>query len=352
MRFRKSVLCVIVVVAVALLAAPTQAQEQPIPYDTCELGKWQVDVLYAGRVSCEAAYAANPAFVEAPSSGECTGVRYTVVSGNTNQIAQAAVLAYNPSYLYPDLYVGAVAGPTSSNVVNDPCIGDSATNSGIGSCHEQAIRYNPDDVADGPFWFVVPGVRQLSATTLTLKSNKINRCEILGVGDLMDENVLPAGCVPSCGNFDPDQQILKSEIIQFDECFVQFDFDLFTGEIVDFYLPQVCDPSSSGCCDLSVGCGGGSGDQDCCAWDPINQEDVDKCNAFEIEGGVESLELVVDGDALPSGTAAKTFENAISFGFGNFGDGYLSTGDDSCTCRMFAGKVFCWGSPCPAYSLK
>ena len=326
MRFKYVLLCVFTVAAAALVATPIQAQEQPMPNDSCTLGKWQVDVLYAGRVSCEAAYptVGDPAFVEAADSGECTGVRYTVVSGNINQIAQAAVLAYNPSYLYQNGYVEAVAGPTSSNVVNAPCVGDSATNSGVGSCHEQAIRYNPDDVADGPFWFVVPGVRQLSATTLTLKSNKIDRCEILGVGDLMDENTLPAGCVPSCGNFDEDQSIIKTEVIDFDGCKARFDFDLNNGSVLQF----------GGVCDNTVFTG--INVAYCCAEyypdDATCGADCEFPAFYDLDD--EDDPIIVE---LPDGTGVPL----------RFGDGLITIGTGTCSCRVIGGRVYCWGKPCP-----
>jgi hypothetical protein len=47
---------------------------------------------------------------------------------------------------------------------------------------------------------------------------------------------------------------------------------------------------------------------------------------------VEGLQLTLDGDDL---------------GTGKFGDGYIQSGEQSCTTRIVGGKVYTWGSPCP-----
>ena len=36
-----------------------------------------------------------------------------------------------------------------------------------------------------------------------------------------------------------------------------------------------------------------------------------------------------------------------SLGKGKFGDGYISTGEESCTTRVVGGRVYTWGAPCP-----
>lgn len=295
MRSREYLLCSVCIVAVMLLALPVGA-EDPAPAEGCDLGFWDAVVDYFGPVDCAVPNdPADPAYLVPDSDGLCTGVQYTV--NGTKPLAHSAILAYNPAFLYPlNGYVDARVGP--SGTVQALCVGDEATNSGVGSCHEQAIRFNPDDVVDGPFWFVVEGLRQPSATTLTLKANKTFRCEIKGVGDLVDENVLPAGCVPSCGNFNPDQTLTKTEKLNFHGCEVVFEFDLNTGEVVDAFLTQE------------------SQDNDC---------DFD-------EGSVAELELKVDN---------------VSFGFGKFGDGMISTGGNTCSCRVIGGRWWCWGRPCP-----
>jgi len=36
-----------------------------------------------------------------------------------------------------------------------------------------------------------------------------------------------------------------------------------------------------------------------------------------------------------------------SLGLGQFGEGYIQSGNNSCTTRIIGGKVYTWGSPCP-----
>jgi hypothetical protein len=313
-----------VVAVVALFAAPAAAQN-PTPPVFCALGNWTVDVDFYGYVDCDVPNdPQDPSQLVGDPDGFCTGVQYSV-SGN-KPIAQAAVLAYNPAFLYDGLYVKAIAGPSSSNVVNDPCVGDSSTNSGVGSCHENAIRYNPEDVADGPFWFVVEGRREFSATTLTLKSNKLDRCEILGVGDFVEENVLPDGCVPSCGGFDEDQSLIKTEIIDFKGCKARFEYNLLSGAVLNF--GAACDTSLFPTVDYT----------NCCAENPndpfCNGDPNLVCEfpTYNAEDGNVQVEL--DGIDHPV----------------NFGDGLWSIGQDSCSCRVIGGRIYCWGQNCPEYN--
>jgi hypothetical protein len=282
-----------VVAAVAMVATPAAAQN-PTPPEFCSLGNWTVDVDFYGYVDCTVPNdPQNASQLVADPDGLCTGVQYSV-TGN-KPIAQAAVLAYNPAFLYDGAYAKAIAGPSNSNVVNDPCVGDSSTNSGIGSCHENAIRYNPEDVADGPFWFVVDGRREFSATTLTLKSNKLDRCEILGVGDLVDEEDEALGpCVASCGNFDPNQTIVKEEVLDIKGCRAKFVFNTLNGQLIDFI-------NLDGTCD-------------------------------SVEYDITQFDFLVDGESI---------------GEGLFGEGLFSAGSGTCSCRVIGGRVYCWGKPCP-----
>jgi hypothetical protein len=322
MRSKYLFMCAFVVGVMALLAAPVEAQD-PAPAGGCVIGKWTASVDYFGPVDCSAPNdPLNPGLLVENPDGLCTGVQYSV-GGNKNTIAHAAVLAYNPGYLYPaDGYVDAQVGP--SGEPQAPCDGDEATNSGVGSCHEQAIRFNPNDVVDGPFWFVVEGLRQPSATTLTLKSNKTYRCEIKGVGDLVDENVLPDGCVPSCGDFDEDQSIIKTEIIDFKGCKARFEWNLTNGSVVDFGAPCgeiFIDPDDT---DLLAAC--------CVEYpdDPNCGGDCEFPEYYDLDVDL----ITVD---LPDGTGVPL----------NFGDGLFSIGADSCSCRIIGGRVYCWGRPCP-----
>ena len=210
-------------------------------------------------------------------------------------------------------------------MINDPCVGDSATNSGVGSCHENAIRYNPDDVVDGPFWFAVQGLREFAATTLTLKSNKIDRCEILGVGDLLEENVLPDGCVPSCGNFDEEQTITKTEILDFKGCKARFEYNLATGSVLNF--GAACDTGLFPTVNLTNCCAENPNDPNCI---PLAADPCDFPEYLADDGGV-TVTLPFSSGPVPI----------------NFGDGLVSIGTESCSCRVIGGRIYCWGQRCP-----
>lgn len=347
MRPRVIRLCVMAGAVMALLAAPIGAQDGPPTM--CETKSWTIYADFYDVVNCDYPTGMNGGDdLVADPTGNCTGVQYSI-QGN-KPIAHSAVLAYNPSGPYDafDEDFPAAGPSTGSNFVNARCDGDQTTDTGIGSCHEQAIRYNPEGDATGPFWFVVYGVREFSTTTVTLKGNKIEQCEILGVGDEMTLDQFPSNCVPSCGNFDEKQSIVKTEIIQFEDCFVRFEYDTTTGEIFDYGLAQVCDPDLPDCCDVSVGCQGGTGDQACC--DSPDFPTFDICDAFEID--VEDLSLTADNIDLDGVGGMPSLGLDVPLGDGQFGDGYISTGSESCSCRVFAGRVFCWGSPCPAYSTR
>ena len=43
----------------------------------------------------------------------------------------------------------------------------------------------------------------------------------------------------------------------------------------------------------------------------------------------------------------KVGATAISLGEGQFGEGYVSSGTNSCTTRIIGGRVYTWGNPCP-----
>jgi hypothetical protein len=40
-------------------------------------------------------------------------------------------------------------------------------------------------------------------------------------------------------------------------------------------------------------------------------------------------------------------EGIGDLGLGQFGDGYFSSGSNSCTTRVIGGNLYTWGSPCP-----
>jgi hypothetical protein len=308
---------------VAVLVMPVSAADLPEELRDCQLGtKWDIYVNYAGPVNCNQA---AMGYFSIEEDGECTGVRYQVLSGPT--IAQAGALVYNPEYLdylYSGISTDPYVGPSSSNAIAAPCEGDSSLQMGEGVCHQQAVRFNPNDVANGEFWVAVPGLRELTVTTLSAKGNgpKIERCQTVGVGDLMEvEDSEVALCVASCGNFDPNQTITKTEILDFKGCKAKFEFNLATGEVVDFGLaPAQC--SDSTCCQdnpLDPYCCT-PGTPDCC-------KEVD----------FFTTQLTLEAQGVPG------FDPKDA----TFGDGLINIGPDSCSCRVIGGRVYCWGKNCP-----
>lgn len=325
MRFKNMMVCVFVVAAVALTAG---AEGIPEPNDFCDFGHIYISAEFF-TVDCDDPANGGMYLVEVPD-GACTGVQYTVDGNQARNLAQTAVLAYNPEYLDPETTDAfPKAGPSGSNDVRDRCQGDSANQLGINSCHEQAIRYNPDFVANNTFWFVVEGNRVPSATTLTIKTstNKSAYCEILGVGDLMEENILPDGCVPSCGNFDEDQTITKTEILDFKGCKARFEYNLTTGSVLNF--GAACDTELFPSVNPTTCCAENPNDPTCT---PVADN---PCDFPTYSAENQNVQVILDGaPALPV----------------NFGDGLVSIGTESCSCRVIGGRIYCWGQTCPEYN--
>ena len=211
MRSKALVLCALLVAVPVLVAAQTEYDDSCTTGEGGGSSRWAVGADWIGTVDCDEAM--NGTLTTDPD-GECTAVQYSVDTnsggtGNKN-ISHAAGLVYNPP---PYEAINENWTSSDSNTVYARCVGDSATDSGIGSCHEQVVRINANGDKTATWWVAVPGVRQKSTTTVTIKGQNKGRCTILGVGDEVEGNVLPEGCVPNCGNFDEDQSIIKTEII-------------------------------------------------------------------------------------------------------------------------------------------
>jgi hypothetical protein len=171
----------------------------------------------------------------------------------------------------------------------EPCEGIDSF--GEGSCHEQAIRTFPDE--GRKFRITLEGQRRPSPTSVAIFGEGPRACEILGIGLENSSN--------------PEQATQTTETINFKGCVVEFTRDAKTGEVVNAQLTE---------------------------------DSPENCTSPFLEGRtlrpqpVADLELRVTGDGP-------------FLGFGKFGDGYISTGGDSCTTRVIGGKVYTWGSPCP-----
>ena len=108
-------------------------------------------------------------------------------------------------------------------------------------------------------------------------------------------------CVPSCGNFDENQTITKTETLNFKGCLLEFEFWLETGAVKSVTL--------------------------------LNPED--DCDFIDF--GIDELDLGIPATLTSPATTLDA----------TFGDGFLSAGPDSCSCRVIGGRVYCWGRNCP-----
>jgi hypothetical protein len=111
-------------------------------------------------------------------------------------------------------------------------------------------------------------------------------------------------------DINPFQQAQKNETVNFKGCAVTFVYDVLTGSV----LSAALDPAQS----TKPACPAGVNNDQCCAFN--GGEDV------------SHLELTLNGQPL---------------GSGQFGEGYVSSGTNSCTTRVIGGRVYTWGSPCP-----
>ena len=290
MRSREFLLCVFSIGVVVFFAAPAAAQaELPLTCNTGEGGanKWDITVAKGPcPVDCGSSLDTS-GNLECYEGGACTGVEYEIV-GRVGA-DHVAVLARGP-----------VVDPAEAFA---PCEGDPVTGLGVHTCHEQTIRYNAAGEKRYSFYYVVDGNREVSTTTVAVrKGNTAGSCEIIGVGQ--EVVVEDSGyCVPSCGDFDENQTITRREVLNFKGCWLQFDFDLNTGAVVS--VAKV-DSETPG--------------------DPPKEQ----CDFLDFPVG--QLQVIV-----PGGPAE----------YATFGDGFISSGIDSCSCRVIGGRVYCWGRPCP-----
>jgi hypothetical protein len=94
----------------------------------------------------------------------------------------------------------------------------------------------------------------------------------------------------------PFQQVQRTETVNFKGCSVNFNYDATSGAFLGAELA----PDSTGC-DF-------------------------------YENNIDDLTLNLPGLTLTDG---------------KFGEGYISSGTNSCTTRIIGGRVYTWGDPCP-----
>jgi hypothetical protein len=269
MRNRRAFFSGAIAAAAVLLAGTAVMAQEPPPLTTCT----------TEFESATFTVTSGPTFVPCPQppGGQCTEIEYQVSSSQFDVYALAGKGVVD------------VVPHGETTVIADPCVG--VDRFGQGACHQQAIRTFPD--AGRRFKIIVAGERRPGPSSVGVRSEGIEACEILGIGLENTRN--------------PDQATQTTETVDFKGCVVEFTRDATTGEVVRARLTE---------------------------------DSPDDCTSPFLDEGrilrpqpVEDLEIKLkDGPTL---------------GRGKFGDGYISTGNDSCTTRVIGGKVYTWGSPCP-----
>jgi hypothetical protein len=264
---------------------------------------------FPGAVAAAAVLLAGTAVMAQvpPSLTTCTtqfqSATFTVASGPTfvpceapGGVTQCTEIEYQlvsgsfqPVYVLAGKGVVDVVPRGPDTLVADPC--DGVDGFGEDACHQQAIRTLPDE--DRTFKIIVAGERSPGPSSVGVDSEGVEACEILGIGVENTRN--------------PDQVTQTTETVDFKGCMVEFTRDATTGEVMRARLTE-------------------DSPEDC-------------TSPFLDEGRILRPQPVADLEIRLRG--------GPTLGKGKFGDGYISTGDESCTTRVIGGKLYTWGSPCP-----
>jgi hypothetical protein len=268
-----------VVAAAGLLATPAAMATGSCP-------AWSVS--YEGP--CAVNSTTPSTCLPAGTEGKYTAIKYNInkISGYGNASNVATLVTANN--------LGNVfVAPASGVCVSAPCVGDTPTSLGKNSCHELAVRVNPN-ASTSSFWVIVAGRKAAIQTSIAVKSG----------------NCVKAYAVPGLGlDTNPFQAVQKKETVNFKGCSVDFVYDAVTGAVVSASLAPPPASTKPPC--------------------PLGQNDG-TCCAFNGGDDVSGLRLIL---------------NDRDLGAGQFGDGYISSGENSCTTRVIGGRVYTWGSPCP-----
>jgi len=305
--------------AVALLAAPVGAQNWECSTGE-DFGGWGDEgwtVTAEDPVIVDCANATEPdgsgdyQLVE-NASGDCTGIQYDVTGIGGDH---AYILAL------PPIDEDALKRWSADTDVGVLGLGDGKVDLGLNSYHEHLITYNSDNSANYRFFVIANGKRTISSSTVAFsKGRDKGYCQIAAVGP---EPVLPDGCVPSCGNFDEDQSLIKSEVIDFKGCGGRFEYNLATGAVLRF--GAACDDVTFPTVDNDECCLVFPDDPNCT---PLS---ATPCEFPTYDAETGTVKVILEG-----------IQHTV-----NFGDGLVSIGDESCSCRVIGGRLYCWGKNCP-----
>lgn len=221
------------------------------------------------------------------ASGTCTRIKYDVTGGTPDHVA---------TFIRAE--AGQASAPLGGSLTQTaPCGGESVIGVGANAvCHETIARFNNQSTKAASFTLQVNGRRKPITTSVVVKKgNSQGGCRIVGFGL---EDALSGGdaCVSSCGNFNANQSVRKVETFKFKNCEVTFAFDLTTGSVEEFSADPVVGSGAS--CTPKEG--------------PIS-------------------ELLVNGGIISPGDPNEEV---------TFGDGWINSGQDSCTTRLVGGRYY------------
>lgn len=214
--------------------------------------------------------------------GDATGIKYRNSGSPADHLA-TLVTANND------------VSTATGNQTYGACSGDPLTHLGKYSCHEKAVKINPENQTVA-FWVVA------QATGAT----KSQRLPILTSIAAKKGSCIKSVAITGLGLDGPStfQTTTKTETVVFKGCAVTFELNPVTGEVINAFN----DPSQS-----------------------------------HPAPGVTCSELITSD----VGDLSLNLAGVGDLGTGKIGDGYISSGDNSCTTRITGGKVYTWGSPCP-----
>ena len=262
--------------ATLLAAVPAMASD-PDPMTYSKCSSGCATVVTAGPVACD--------------GGANTCITYNVTG--TTVPDHLGIFLRSEAVL-----LSATSGPQQAAYSITTACGKGDYVLGLGSnllCHERLIRFDNRAAKAVTFTLKVEGKRKPIITTVVARKGS-SQCAnpIVGIG--LEEPPAPDSCVSSCGSFAPNQSVRKVETFKFKDCEATFEFDTATGAVTNFFATAV-----SGA--------------------PVGTE----CNASQGPIG----DIFVSNPNIPEGN-----NNGV------FGDGWLNSGNNSCSTRLIGGRYY------------